>query len=235
MVLRFGRSLAFSLRLGGSGFLRSLLCSSSELCSGSGTLLCDSSGFSFVGLYLLSVESLCSSGFLVRLSLADLAGLCIFLRLPCLETLLRLFLTECALGYTTLQMLVEQYALTGENVTNGVGGLSTYVNPMECALKIEDHCRRVGVRIERTDTLDVLAVTRRTAVCYYDVVESIVFVAMTSQTNFCCHFFVVVFVGVGLLESLPGLIICTLTFVHSLACFFTKKPAKLLLFFEMCK
>ena len=48
-------------------------------------------------------------------------------------------------------------------------------------------CTGVGVGVVRTETLDDFAVTRRAAVCYYDVVESVVFVTMTSQTNLCCH------------------------------------------------
>ena len=195
-----GSLFAVSLCLSGSCLLSSLLCSSSELSGSSSTLLCDLSGDSLVGLNLLSEEGLGSSSFLVCLCLADLTGLGIFLSFPGIETLLSLFLAESAFSYTALQVFAKQYALVGEDSTNGVRRLSTTVNPVQCTLEIEDYGCGVGVGVERTDTLDVLAVTRRTAVSYYDVIESVVFVAMTGQTNFCCHLFEW-FVGLELRES----------------------------------
>ena len=181
-------SFTLSLCLSGGSLLSGLLSSSSQLGSSGSALLSDSSGFSLVGLNLLSEESFGSSSFLVCLSLADLAGFGILLCFPSVETTLSLFLTEGTLGYTTLEVLAKQYTLVGKDSANGVGRLSTYGYPIQCTLEIEDHCSRVGVGVERADTLDVLAVTRRTAVCYYDVVESVVFVTMTSQTKLCCHF-----------------------------------------------
>ena len=180
-------SLALSLCLSGSCFLRSLLCSSSEFSSSGSTLLSDSSSFCLVGLYLLSEQSLRSCYFLCSLFLTDLAVLGIFLSLPSIETLLSLFLSECALSHTTVEVLHQHYAFVGKDGTNSVGRLSTYAYPIERTLKIEDDCCGVGVGVERTETLDDFAVTRRAAVCYYNVVESVVFVTMTSQTNFCCH------------------------------------------------
>ena len=141
-------SLAVSLCLSGGSFLSSLLCSGSELCSSSGTLLSYFSGDSLVGLYLLSEESLGCSGFLVCLCLADLTGLGVFLSFPSIETLLSLFLAESALGYTALQVLAQQYAFVGKDSTNGVGRLSTTVYPVEGTLEIEDYCCGIGVRVE---------------------------------------------------------------------------------------
>ena len=141
-------SLAVSLCLSGGSFLCSLLSSSCELCSSSGTLLSHFSGDSLVGLYLLSEESLGCSGFLVCLCLADLTGLGVFLSFPSIETLLSLFLAESALGYTALQVLAQQYAFVGKDSTNGVGRLSTTINPVEGTLEIEDYCCGIGVRVE---------------------------------------------------------------------------------------
>ena len=143
-----GCLFAFSLCLCGSCFLCSLLCGSCELCGCSGTLLSDLSGNSLVRLYLLSEKSLGCSGFLVCLCLADLTGLGIFLSFPSIETLLSLFLAECALGYTALQVLAQQYAFVGKDSTNGVGRLSTTVYPVEGTLEIEDYCCGIGVRVE---------------------------------------------------------------------------------------
>ena len=207
-------SFAFSLCLCGSSFLCSLLGGSSEFCCGCSTFLGDSGSFCLVGLYLLGEKSLRSGSFLVRLGLADLACLGIFLSLPSIETALSLFLAECAFGYTALQVFAEQYAFVGKDSTNGVGGLGTNIYPIECTLKIEDDCCRVGVGVERTETLDDFAVTRRAAVSYYDVVESIVFVTMTSQTNFCCHWFVVVWWALNCASSCPGLIINDVLFTR---------------------
>ena len=179
--------LFFCCVLGSGSLLCGFLCSGSECGSSGGTLLSHSSGFLGIGLHLLCEESLCSGDFLVSLSLRNLAVLCIFLRFPSVETLLRLLLGECALCYTAVEVLHEQYALTGKDVADRVGRLCTHAEPIESTLKIEDDSTRIGVGVVGTDTLDDFAVTRRAAVCYYDVVESVVFVTMTSQTNFCCH------------------------------------------------
>ena len=114
------------LCLSGSSLLSGFLCSGCESSSGSSTLLSHSSGFLRIGLYLLCEESLCSNGFLVSLSLRNLAILSIFLRFPSVETLLSLLLRERALGYTAIQVLHQQYALSGEDVANGVGRLCSY-------------------------------------------------------------------------------------------------------------
>ena len=200
----FCRSLTVSLCLSSSCFLCSLLSGSSQLSGSLSTFLSDSSSFCLVGLYLLSEESLCSSSFLVCLSLADLAILSIFLSLPSVETLLSFFLREGTLSYTTVEVLHEQYTFVRKDGTYGVSRLCTNAYPVQCAVEIENDCCRIYVRIERTETLDNFAVTRRAAVSYHDVVESVVFVTMTSQTNFCCHLFFVVLVGVELREFVPG-------------------------------
>ncbi len=203
-------SLALSLCLSGSSFLSSLLSCSSELSGSSGTLLSDSSSFRLVGLYLLSEESLSGSTLLVSLSSADLTILSIFFCFPSVKTLLCLFSTECALSDTTVEVLHEQYTLVRKDGAYGVSRLCTYAYPVQSAIEVKDHSCRVSVGVERTDTLDNSAVTRRAAVCYYDVVESVVFVTMTSQTNLC-------FVDLGLRESVSGLILMT-CFLHEKAC-----------------
>jgi len=180
-------SLALSLCLSGSSLLRSLLSGSSELSSGSSALLCDSSSLRLVGLYLLCVESLRSSYFLCSLSFADLTILSILLSLPSVETLLSLFLAKCAFCNTAVQVLHEEHTFVRKDSTYSVSRLCAYAYPIECAIEVKDHCSGVGVRVERTDTFDKFAITWRAAVCYYNVVESVVLVTMTSQTNLCCH------------------------------------------------
>ena len=150
-------------------------------------LLGYSSSLCLVGLYLLSEQSLGSSYLLVSLSLANLAILSVLLSLPSVETLLSLLLAKCTLSHTTIEVLHEKNALIGKDVAYGGCRLCTYTYPIESTLKIENYCTRIGVRVERTNAFDNFAITWRAAVCYYDVVESVVFVTMTSQTNLCCH------------------------------------------------
>ena len=187
-----------------SSLLSSLNCCGSQCVSSLLAFLCHLGSLCLVSLYFLCEKCLGSGYFLVGLCLADFAVLSVFLSLPSIETLLSLFLTECAFGYTAVQVLHQQHTLTGEDVTYGVGRLCTYVQPIQCTLKVEDHCTRIGVGVERTDTFDNFAITWRAAVCYYDVVESIVFVTMTSQTNLCCHLDFC-FVGYDYSNRLPGL------------------------------
>lgn len=181
--------------------------SQSGLCLGfcsSFALLSQFSGFRLVLFYLLCQKSLLSGEFLSLLLSSDLAVLCILLSLPCLEFLLSGCLVECTLLHAAEQVLHQEYTFAGEDVLGSIGRLCTYAYPVQSTLKIEVHRCGVGVRVVRSNTFDKLAITWRTAVCYYDVVVSIVFMTMTSQTNLCCHLFCLVLWAADYTNPYPG-------------------------------
>ena len=72
-----------------------------------------------------------------------------------------------------------------------IGSYNPNNNPAKVDLKFDRALYWVNVGAQPTDTVRNI-LTWRTAVCYYDVVVSVVFVTMTSQTNFCCHLFVLI-------------------------------------------
>lgn len=125
-----GRSLGSGSLGSLSGLLSSLSCSNLGAFLGHGLSLC----LVLLGLFLQGLLG----GSLLALALLVLHSLKLgsLLLLPSVETALCLCLVECALLDTTLQVLHEHDAFAAENVTDGVGGLSTNIDPIECALEI---------------------------------------------------------------------------------------------------
>jgi len=222
-----------------SGFAVSLcngsLCflggSESSLClslSGSLTLLSQFGSLSLVLLYFLSKQCLSGSQLLLGFLSGNLTVLGIFLSLPSLEFLLGGCLIKCTFLHTTQQVLHQKNAFAGEDVLGSVGRLCAYANPIQSTLKIEVYRCGVGVRVVRSDTFDKFAITWRAAVCYYNVIVSVVFVTMTSQTNLCCHFFLLFLYTSSDTHS------CGVNKMFIIG--FSRKPgAKVLLFFDMTK
>ena len=134
----FGSGLGsgFGFSLGGFGFLLGYL-----LGDGFVHLL-----FSFqtAGLSLLSVGSYLVGG---------LAELQFALFLPSVEASLSRSLVESTLLHAAAQMLHQQYAFVRQDVANRVGGLGTYLYPIQGALKVEVHCGGVGGAFESAITM----------------------------------------------------------------------------------
>ena len=208
------RSFCFGSSLG--SLFGSFLSSSSECFVSSLAFFQHFGSFSLVSLYFLCMSSLLCSGFLVSLSLGNLLVLSLLLCLPSIETLLCLFSTESTFSDTTLEVLHQHNALNREEMTRRVSGLCTNAYPIERALKIELDGSRISVGVVRAETLNDFAVTRRAAVSNYDVVVSIVFVTVTSQTNFCCHLFFVLRAG-DYANPCPWLILIMTCFFHEKA------------------
>lgn len=136
----FGRSLGsflsggslFGGSSGGSSFGLSLSLCGSDF----SFLLSHGLGLGFVLLGFFG-KTLFVSGLLVLANfVANSLDLSIFLSLPSIETLLSFFLRESALLHATLEVLHHEHALAGQDVTDGVGGDSSTVQPVESSLEI---------------------------------------------------------------------------------------------------
>lgn len=95
---------------------------------------CLSLSLVFLSLFLKSLlgVSLLVAYFLVldSLELSNLLGF------PSIETTLSFLFVESAFLNTALEMLHEHYAFAGKDVTHGVGGDCTHVNPIKSTLEI---------------------------------------------------------------------------------------------------
>ena len=206
-----------SLSLSSGSLLGSLLSGSGESLSLSFALCSDSLCLSLVGLNFLSVQFLGGSDLLVSLFLRNLAVLLILLNFPSIETTLSFSLVECALGDTAAEVLHQHNAFVRKDVANRVSGLCTNRDPIHSAVEVQINLSRIEIGVVRADAFNDFTVTRGAAVCYHDVIVSIVLVAVTSQTNFCCHLFFVVFMDYDYTSRVSGLIkmVC---FLHEKAC-----------------
>ncbi len=157
---------------------------------------------------------LCRLDFPIRLFLTYLAVFGIFLSLPSVEAALCLFLVERTFCHASFEVLHKHNTFHTQDVAYGVCGLCTYTYPVHSAVEIEVDHRGVEVWVVRTDTLNEFAVTRRAAVCHYDVVVGVIFVTMTSQTNFSCHIINGSFMGCLFTKGLPEVNNCAFSVVH---------------------
>jgi len=165
--------------------------------SGSGLLLSHLGGDSFVHFLLclefLGSEVLLGLSVLLTNSLEALL-LCLF---PSVELCLNGILAECALLHATTQVLHEVNAFLAQDVTYSVRGLSANLYPIECALKIQIYCGRIGVGVVSTNLLSKSTISWCTSVGDNDAVESISLMTATLQSDFCCHLFLFVKLGLN--------------------------------------
>jgi hypothetical protein len=91
-------------------------------------------------------------------------------------------------------VLHQVYALTTEDVANGVGGLSANLYPVEGTLEIQIYGSGIGIRIVHTNLLSETTITWCTSVSDHDTINGVAFATTALQSDFCCHFFVVLFV-----------------------------------------
>ena len=116
----------------GSGSCFSFSGSSSEL----GFLLSHSFSLSLI-LSLFSFKTFFSvKFFLVGHRSAHLIYALLLFSLPSVKATLCFSFVKCAFLHTTLEVLHQKYTLVGENSAYGVGGLSTYIKPIQSTLEV---------------------------------------------------------------------------------------------------
>ena len=100
----------------------------------------------------------------LSICLSDLCQTVLLVSLPGLKLLLGSSLIESALLHATTEVLHQVHALTAEDVTYGVCGLGTNLNPIQCTLEIQVYCGRIGVGIVSTNLLSKTTITWCTSV-----------------------------------------------------------------------
>ncbi len=186
---RFGWRRLFSGSLFGGSFL-------SGSCGGFGLGSCGSSFGFLLGYFFSLCFVLCYFGFetsfFVKLLLgchrcAELVDALLLLSFPGVETTLCFGFVKSAFLYATLKMLHEKHAFVGEDGANGVGGLSTNVDPIQSTLEVQSYCSRISVRIIRTYPFNKFTISWCPAIGDNNRIERIVLATMTLQSDFCCH------------------------------------------------
>ena len=110
---------------------------------------------------------------LLLVTLSDSLEELLLVRVPCLKALVCHLLCECALGDTTIEVLLKEDTLTREDATCGVTRLCTDLEPIESTVKLQIYCSRISVRIIRTYPLNKLSIPWSPAISDDDTVEGV--------------------------------------------------------------
>src|SRR5688500_12619257 len=91
--------------------------------------------------------------------------------MPLLEFLHSGGFVEQTQFYTTQQVLQVQHTLKAQDTTNSIGGLSSFVQPIQCSLAIQLNGCRDSQGIVRTEFLDEFTVAGAAAICHNNEVK----------------------------------------------------------------
>ena len=86
--------------------------------------------------------------------------------------------------YSTQQMFQVQYTFKTQDTANGVGGLSTFVQPIQCSLPVQLNGSWHSQRIVSTKFLNEFTIAGSSGIGNYDEVEGPLFRAMTLESDF---------------------------------------------------
>lgn len=181
---------SFSSGSGGGSFGLGLSSSLGGGSSGSGFFSSFLSSF-FVSLdlgYSLGMGS-ANGSFLVGLDFSyygSVVGL--FLRYPLSEDSVNLLLSLSTFVHTYLQVLLEHGAGLRQQHASSVGRLGTVEQPLNSGVYVDGDESGSEVRVVSTQFLDETTVTRRASVSYYYVVNRLVLLTSSLESDFYCHF-----------------------------------------------
>jgi len=85
--------------------------------------------------------------------------------------------------YTTQQMLEIKDTFKAQNAANSIGGLSTFVQPIQCSLPVQLNGSGHSQRIVSTKFLNEFTIAGSTGIGNYDEVERPLFGAMTLESD----------------------------------------------------
>ena len=147
---------------------------------------------------LFGFEFLGSSGLLGGSNfVGSLYSLVVLCLLPILELSLSCGLVESALANAATEVLHQHHAFAGKDVANGVSGLCAALYPIKGAFKIQIYCGRVSVGIVRTQFFSKSTITWCASVGDYNAIESIILATVALQSDFSCHLFFLVLIGLN--------------------------------------
>ena len=151
------------------------------------TLGGDGGSLGLVGL-LLGLETSLAGVAGVVLDIATLAVYLGFFGLqPLVELDIGLLLADGTLLDTDLEVATEENAFVGEDATDGVARGGAVLDPFDSTVEVEVDSGGVGQRIVSAQLLDKFSIPRCTTIRNNDVVEGLVLLTMTLQSDSCWH------------------------------------------------